>query len=65
MDLNAVAETAEKAGPIMEWLSQNWVAVILTGEIIGAVLAIKVGAWRRGICWLAAALATIWIGGVS
>lgn len=65
MELNTVAEVADKAGPVVEWLSQNWIAVVLTGEIIGAVLAIKVGAWRRGLCWLAAALATIWIGGAA
>ncbi len=65
MEMNTVAEVAEKAGPLVDWLSQNWIALVLTGEIIGAVLAIKVGAWRRGLCWLVAALATIWIGGAA
>ncbi len=63
MDLNELAGIADTIGPAIDWLGQNWLPLVLTGEIIGAVLAIKIGAWRRGICWLAAALATIWVGG--
>ncbi len=45
------------------WASANWVPLLLTGEIIGAVIAIKLGAWTKGLVWLLLALATIWIGG--
>lgn len=48
---------------IAGWASGNWVPLLLTGEIIGAVIAIKLGAWTKGLGWLLLALATIWIGG--
>ena len=57
-------ETASEAvSPYLDWLKDNWLTIVLTGEIVGAVIAVKMGKYRRGIGWLAAALATIWIGG--
>jgi len=58
-----LGEVSEKASPYVSWLQGNWLALVLTGEIVGAVVAVKFGRYRRGIGWLAAALATIWIGG--
>lgn len=48
---------------MVDWASANWVPLLLTGEIIGAVIAIKLGAWTKGLAWLLLAIATIWIGG--
>ncbi len=56
---------SEKVTPYIEWIQGNWFPLVLSAEIVGAVIAIKVGRYRRGICWLAAALATIWVGGTS
>ena len=68
-DLQTLAEhfeeLSEKASPYVEWLHGNWLALVLTGEIVGAVVAVKMGRYRRGIGWLAAALATIWLGGTA
>ena len=54
---------SEAVSPYLDWLKDNWLTIVLTGEIVGAVIAVKMGKYRRGIGWLAAALATIWIGG--
>lgn len=51
-----------EVSPYVEWIRQNWVLLVLTAEIVGAVVAIKLGRYRRGLIWLAAALATIWLG---
>ena len=45
------------------WAYEHWVTLALTGEIVGAVVAVKMGKYRRGIGWLGAALITIWLGG--
>ena len=45
------------------WASGHWVPLLLTGEIVGAVIAIKLGAYGKGLMWLLLALATIWVGG--
>ena len=58
-------EFSEKVSPYVEWLQGNWFPLVLSGEIIGAVIAVKLGRYRRGIGWLAAALATIWLGGTA
>ena len=63
--LSFFQELSDKITPYLDWASQNWLALVLTGEIVGAVVAIKVGRYRRGFCWLCAALATIWIGGAK
>lgn len=47
---------------VVEWAHENWLTLVLSGEIIGAVFAIKVGAYKRGVGWLVAALATVWLG---
>lgn len=62
IDLDTIADLSEAVGPIAEWASEHWLSLVLTGEIVGAVMAIKVGSYRRGLCWLAAALLTIWLG---
>ena len=49
--------------PYIDWAQANWLTIVLTGEIIGAVVAVKMGKMKRGIGWLAAALITIWAGG--
>ncbi len=49
--------------PPIAWAQGHWLTIVLTAEIVGAVWAIKYGRYRRGFCWLLAALATIWIGG--
>ncbi len=51
--------------PYIEWARSNWMALVLTGEILGAVVAIKFGRYRLGLGWLVAALATIWMGGMG
>lgn len=53
---------ADEASPYIDWIRDNWLLLVLTGEIVGAVLAVKVGMYRRGLLWLGAALATLWIG---
>ena len=49
--------------PYIDWAQANWLTIVLTGEIVGAVVAVKMGKLKRGIGWLAAALITIWAGG--
>ena len=58
----SIQNLVNKISPYADWIRQNWVLLVLTGEIIGAVVAIKVGRYRRGLFWLVAALATIWLG---
>ena len=58
-------ELSENIAPYVEWAKSNWLTIVLTGEIIGAVVAIKTCHYRRGFGWLLAALATIWIGGTE
>ncbi|MBQ3736381.1 MAG: hypothetical protein II855_05555 [Candidatus Methanomethylophilaceae archaeon] len=58
-------ELVETISPYVEWAKSNWLTIVLTGEIIGAVVAIKTCHYRRGFGWLLAALATIWIGGTE
>ena len=55
----------ETVTPYVEWLQNNWLTLVLTGEIVGAVVAVKMGRYKRGFGWLAAALATIWLGGTA
>ena len=50
--------------PVVNWFQVHWMVIVLTAEIVGAVITIKYANYRRGIGWLAAALATIWLGGV-
>ena len=59
-----VSGYADALSPYLDWIRDNWLLLVLTGEIVGAVLAIKVGLYRRGIFWLLAALATIWVGAI-
>lgn len=59
---SAIAEYADDVSPFLDWIRGNWMLLVLSGEIVGAVLAIKMGRYRRGIVWLAAALATVWVG---
>jgi len=47
---------------VLEWAYAHWVTIVLTGEIIGAVVAVKMGNYRRGLGWLGAGLLTIWLG---
>lgn len=56
-------EFSENISPYIEWTKSNWLTIVLTGEIVGAVVAIKACHYRRGFGWLLAALATIWLGG--
>ena len=56
-------EFSENISPYIEWLQGNWFPLVLSGEIVGAVIAVKLGRYRRGFVWLLAALATIWLGG--
>lgn len=56
-------EFSENISPYIEWLQSNWFPLVLSGEIVGAVIAVKLGRYRRGFGWLLAALATIWLGG--
>lgn len=57
-----LSQYLDTASPYIDWLGQNWILLVLSGEVIGAVIAIKVGRYRRGLAWLVAALATIWLG---
>ena len=56
-------EFSENISPYIEWLQGNWFPLVLSGEIVGAVIAVKLGRYRRGFGWLLADLATIWLGG--
>lgn len=51
--------------PVYGWACANWLTLVLTGQIIGAVVAVKYGHYRKGIFWLLIALATIWIKGMA
>lgn len=53
---------SETVSPYLDWAKANWLTLVLTGEIIGAVVAIKTSNYRRGIGWLVAAILTIWAG---
>ena len=59
---SSLAGFAEEASPLVDWVKDNWILLVLTGEIVGAVVAINFGRYRRGLLWLAAALATLWLG---
>lgn len=52
----------DDVSPLLEWASANWVPLVLTSEIVGAVVAIKLRHYYRGTAWLLAALLTIWLG---
>ena len=60
-----LGDLSESLGSFMGWIKDNWFPLMLTMEIIGAVIAVKMGYYRKGVCFLIAALATIWIGGMS
>ena len=60
--LDAIDDISVQIEPLAQWLQDNWVTLALTGEMIGAVVAIRMGAYRRGIGWLVAAIATLWFG---
>ena len=60
--LDAIDDLSVQIEPVVQWLQDNWVTVALTGEMVGAVVAIRMGAYRRGIGWLLAAMATLWFG---
>ena len=60
--LDAVNDLSVQIEPVVQWFQDNWVTVALTGEMVGAVIAIRMGAYRRGIGWLVAAIATLWFG---
>ena len=69
MDAAEIEETAEAVAgawdtlsPIIEFLQTNWLALALTGEIVGAAIALKFRHYFRGLVWLLAALATVWAG---
>jgi len=49
--------------PYIDWTQANWLTIVLTAEIIGAVVAVKMGKLKRGIGWMVAAIVTIWAGG--
>ena len=44
-DLQSAAEffeeISENISPYIEWTKSNWLTIVLTGEIVGAVVAIK------------------------
>ena len=52
----------ENVAEVLAWAYAHWVTIVLTGEIIGAVVAVKMGNYRRGLGWLGAGLLTIWLG---
>ncbi len=52
----------DPAVALMDWAYNHWVTIVLTAEIIGAVVAVKMGNYRRGLAWLGAGLLTIWVG---
>ena len=60
-----IQNLSETIGPVIDWANANWVALVLTGEIVGASIAIKMRSYKRGILWLLIALATIWIKGIA
>lgn len=58
MDIEGIMDDVS---PLLEWASVNWMPLVLTGEIVGAVVAIKLRRYYRGMAWLLAALMTIWL----
>lgn len=65
MDPGTLQSLIDMIGPITEWANANWLTLVLTGEIVGAAIAIRMKSYRRGALWLLVALATIWVKGVS
>ena len=61
--LDRIEGLYDTLSPYIQWISDNWVAVALTGEIFGGVLAVILGRYRVGFGWLLAAVGTIWLGG--
>lgn len=59
--MGTVSELGDAASPLIDWASANWMPLVLTGEIVGAVVAIKLRRYYRGVAWLLAALMTIWL----
>ncbi len=53
----------EDVSPYIQWASDNWVALALTCEIGGGVMAVIFHRYRLGFGWLLAAIGTIWLGG--
>ena len=51
-DIQSLAECFEefsgKVSPYIEWLQGNWFPLVLSEEIVGAVIAVKLGRYRRG-----------------
>lgn len=62
---DSLGTAAGYLGRLMDWANDNWLALVLTVEIVGAVVAIKMRSYKRGILWLLIALATIWIKGIA
>ena len=60
-----IQNLSEWVGPLIGWANDNWMSLVLTGEIVGAAIAIKMRSYKRGILWLLIALATIWIKGIA
>ena len=61
--VNGFGQFCDDMQPFIEWVQANWLTLVLTGEIAGAFIALRMGKMKKGLCWLAAALVTIWIGG--
>ena len=61
--LKGIEDLYGALSPWIQWIIDNWVAVALTGEIIGGALAVILGRYRVGFGWLLAAVGTIWLGG--
>ncbi len=40
-------EFSENISPYIEWLQGNWFPLVLSGEIVGAVMAVKLGRYRE------------------
>lgn len=59
---SSIAGTLDSVSAGLEFLKEHWLALALTGEIVGAVLAFKFRHYYRGAVWLLAALATVWAG---
>ncbi|MBE6526338.1 MAG: hypothetical protein E7Z63_01000 [Thermoplasmata archaeon] len=61
-DIEEARSIIDQVLPYIEWAKEHWLTLVLSGEIIGSIIAIKTGHYRKGVAWVVAALATIWVG---
>ncbi len=59
---SSLGEALDAASGALGFIAEHWLALALTGEMVGAVLAFKFRHYYGGAVRLLAALATVWAG---